>query len=182
MKVTSSHARAGASNLRESFAAIYDEYMPRVYRYVSYRVNSTACAEDLTSMIFEKALQKFNQYRPEKGAISTWLFAIARNTVIDYYRIKHGSKTVPLQEWSDVSGNSSPVEEEFDRRAERIRLKECLSLLSPKEQEIVALKFGSEQKNRQIAASLNISESNVGTIVYRAIQQLRKCFQEAHSG
>ena len=182
MKITSSRARDDASNLRESFAAIYDEYMPRVYRYVSYRVNSVACAEDLTSMIFEKALHKFNQYRPEKGAVSTWLFAIARNTVIDYYRTEHGSKTVPLQEWSGVSGNESPVEEEMDRKAERIRLKECLSLLSPKEQEIVALKFGSEQKNRQIAASLKISESNVGTIVYRAIQQLRKCFQEAYNG
>ena len=70
----------------ESFGRLYEQYLPRIFRYVSYRVGDTIAAEDLTSDIFNKALTGFAKYDAGKAAFSTWIFSIARNTLIDYYR------------------------------------------------------------------------------------------------
>ena len=166
---------AGVS--RENFLELYEQYLPRGLRYMSYRVNDVSEAEDLTSDVFQKALGKFASYRPDKSSLPTWLFTIARNTVIDHYRKADRKKTVvPLENVADMSETKSSPEEEYSRREERQRLKVCLAVLSDQEQEIVSLKFGSEINNRQIADMLNLSESNVGTILYHSICRLRDCF------
>jgi len=96
--------------------------------------------------------------------------------VIDYYRKADKKKVVPLENIVEMSETRLSPEEEFYRREERQRLKVCLSALSVQEQEIVSFKFGSELNNRQIATMLGLSESNVGTILYRAVRRLRDCF------
>jgi RNA polymerase sigma-70 factor (ECF subfamily) len=161
---------------RDRFLGLYEEYLPKVFRYISYRTNDTPLAEDLTSEVFEKALDKLDSYRPEKSSLSTWLFTIARNTVIDHYRRSERKKAVPLEDIAEMKGTRPSPEQEYERREEQERLKVCLAALSAKEQEIVSLKFGSELNNRQIADMLGLSESNVGTILYRSIRRLRDCF------
>ena len=161
----------------EVFGRLYEQYLPGVFRYVSYRVGDKTVAEDLTSDIFSKALTNFAKYDSGKGAFSTWIFSIARNTVIDYYRKR--SKEQKLQrrdvEPKDMMFFASPEEEVW--RSEEIRkLKDCLSLLNPNEQELVSLKFSSEMTNREISRVTGLSESNVGTIVCRALRKLRDCF------
>jgi RNA polymerase sigma-70 factor (ECF subfamily) len=55
-------------------------------------------------------------------------------------------------------------------------LKVCLSQLTLQEQEIIAMKFGGEMTNREIAKTLGLSDSNVGIIIYRAVRKLRDSF------
>ena len=76
------------SSPRETFAELYEEYLPKVFRYVRYRVNELQVAEDLTSTTFEKALVNFEKYSADRAAFSTWVFSIARNVVIDHYRVR----------------------------------------------------------------------------------------------
>ena len=70
----------------EAFAGFYEQYLPKVYRYISYRISDTHTAEDITSAVFEKALNKFKSFSPEKASFSTWIFTIARNTLTDHFR------------------------------------------------------------------------------------------------
>ena len=80
------NAQGIAGSPSERFVALCKEYLPKVYKYMTYKVPDIQTAEDLTSRVFEKALNKFGSHDSEKGAFSTWLFSIARNTIIDYYR------------------------------------------------------------------------------------------------
>ena len=80
-----------------------------------------------------------------------------------------------------ASGDLSP-EEEVTKSEERKRLQSCLAKLSRDEQELISLKFGAELNNRQIAKTLGLSESNVGTRLYRAVRKLRDSFQEPVNG
>ena len=73
-------------------------------------------------------------------------------------------------------------EEELERKEELGKLREGLSGLSREEQEVISLKFGSDMNNRQIAKMLGLSESNVGTKLYRAVRKLRDSFQESKNG
>ena len=87
---------------REVFSELYDEFMPKVFRYIHYKVNHQQTTEDLTSMVFEKALVSFDKYSSEKAAFSTWIFSIARNTLIDYYRTNKMRQQASLDEAVEV--------------------------------------------------------------------------------
>ncbi len=165
----------------ETFAGLYEEYLPRVYRYISYRITDVPTAEDLTSTVFEKALTKFRSYNPEKAAFSTWIFSIARNTLTDYFRVSRKRQTVQLDDLAAAVPAESP-EDESDRNEELRMLNICLARLSGPEQEIISLKFGAEMTNRQIARELALTESNVAVIVYRAVRKLRDSFRGSKDG
>jgi len=168
---------------REIFVELYEEFLPKVFRYIRYRVNSEQETEDLTSMVFEKALVNFEKYSRDKASFSTWIFSIARNTVIDHYRTQARRPAMSLEKAEiEVSSNELLPDEAIVRIEEREKLQTCLSRLSHEEQEIIALKFGSEMNNRQIARTMGLSESNVGTKLYRAVKKLRDSFQEMENG
>ncbi len=176
------HAGEDTRNAREAFAELYEQYLPRVFRYISYRVGDVHLAEDLTSGVFEKALTGFSRYRSDKASFFTWLLSIARHAVIDHYRVSGKRQTIPLEEATEMSSESASPEEEAVRKEERQRLQTCLAGLPSQEQEIISLKFGAELTNRQIAGLLSLSESNVGTILYRAVRKLRDSFREWQNG
>jgi RNA polymerase sigma-70 factor (ECF subfamily) len=159
------------------FTALYEEHMAYVFRYINYRLGNRSQAEDLTSVVFEKALAAFDRYDPRKSAPQTWLLTIARNTVTDHLRKSSRRKTMPLENAVDVASADPSPSEEAERRDEYQQLQLCLSALPQREQEIVSLKFGGELNNRQIASAVGLSESNVGTILFRAICKLRNCFE-----
>jgi RNA polymerase sigma-70 factor, ECF subfamily len=166
------------SSAAETFAGLYELYLPKVYRYVSYRITDIHTAEDLTSTVFEKALTKFNSYKADKAAFSTWIFTIARNTLTDHFRANQSRKTVPMEDPAVAVGTDSRPEEESEKEEELQALHACVARLSKSEQEIISLKFGAEMTNRQIAVMLSLSESNVGIIIYRAMRKLRDSFRE----
>ncbi len=167
-----------SSSAAETFAGLYEQYLPKVYRYVSYRIPDIHTAEDLTSAVFEKALTKFNSYKADKAAFSTWIFTIARNTLTDHFRANQSRKTVPMEDPAAAVEPDSRPEDESEKEEELQTLHACVAQLSKSEQEIISLKFGAEMTNRQIAMMLSLSESNVGIIIYRAVRKLRDSFRE----
>ena len=161
----------------ESFGSLYEQYLPKIFQYVSYRVGDRITAEDLTSDIFNKALTNFTKYDSRKAAFSTWIYSIARNTVIDYYRKRSNEQKLRNKEAESgaIAFSASP-EEELSRSEEARKLHDCLSLLKPTEQELISLKFSGEMTNREISRITGLSESNVGTILCRAMRKLRDSF------
>jgi len=172
----------GPGSSREVFAGLYEQYMPGVYRYINYRVSNVHLAEDLTSAVFEKALAGFKRFQSDRASFFTWLMSIARHIVIDHYRRMSRRKNMPLEEASEILSDNASPEQEAVKREELQRLRFCLSGLSQQEQEIISCKFGAEMNNRQVAGMLSLSESNVGTILFRAVRKLRDCFREWQNG
>jgi RNA polymerase sigma factor (sigma-70 family) len=158
------------------FLEMYEQHLPTVYRYISYRIQDPQVVADLTSTVFEKALVSFASFDPRKAAPQTWLTIIARNSVIDYFRQSSKRHTVSLDYALGIQSNDPAPHEAVERKEEYDLLRACLALLSTREQEIVALKFGAEMNNRRIAATLGLSDSNVGIIIYRAVIKLKECF------
>lgn len=169
-------------NSREIFAGLYDEFMPKVYRYIHCKVNDEKLTEDLTSTVFEKALVNFASYSRDRAAFSTWILSIARNTLIDHYRTAGKRQHVSLDEAIETPSREPSPQEESEKRAETECLLKCLGGLSEQDQEIIGLKFAAELNNRQIASMLGLSESNVGVRLFRAVKKLREGFEESWNG
>lgn len=167
-----------AENAREAFAELYEYYLPKVFRYISYQVGDVHLAEDLTSAVFEKALTRLDSYRSNKASFSTWLLTVARNAVIDHYRVRSRKIIISIEETFELASEETSPEEEVIRKGELQRLEIYLRELPQQEREIISLKFGAELNNRQIAKILGLSESNVGTKLYRTICKLKDKFEE----
>lgn len=155
--------------------ALYAQQLPRVLNYFRYRVGSDAVAEDLTSLTFEKAWVARNRYRRDLASFATWLMTIARNVAIDHYRARRVH--APLGVAEHVASGDSP-ERDALLRSDLDQLSRLLEALPEREREIIALKYGSELNNREIAKQLRLSESNVGTILHRTVQTLRAGFEQ----
>jgi RNA polymerase sigma-70 factor (TIGR02952 family) len=157
----------------QQFTTIFETYYKRIYNYIAYRVSCRYTAEDLTSLVFEKTLSKLDSYSGEKAPFEVWLFAIARNVVNDYYRSRKRTSLFSLDTVMElVSGKKAP--EDLLLEEERsTRLNHALDTLAVKERNVVALKFGADLKNKEIALLTGISESNVGVILYRSMRKLK---------
>jgi RNA polymerase sigma-70 factor (ECF subfamily) len=160
---------------KHEFVAFYDEFLPQVYRYVRYRVADTATAEDLTATIFEKALRGWGKRR-KPDSVAPWVFRIAHNTVISHYRRSKRQREVPLDSVEVENGPAADLDnspEDQLLRAERWEhIETGIRALSPREQDIIALKFGGGLTNRAIAPVVGTSEGNVAVILHRAMRKL----------
>ena len=150
--------------------AAYRQQLPRVYNFFRYRVGRGAEAEDLTARTFEKAWVGRDRYRPDLGRFETWVMTIARRVAIDHLRGRRSH--APLEAAGELAGGPTP-EDLAERRSDEARLARLLEGLGERERELVALKYGAEMTNRAIARQTGLSESNVGTILHRTVQQLR---------
>jgi RNA polymerase sigma-70 factor (ECF subfamily) len=151
--------------------AVYTEQLPRVYNFFRYRLSNDAHAEDLTSRTFEKAWLARARYRRDLAGFATWLISIARNVATDHLRAQR--QHLPLEVADDVAAPGTP-HDAAALDSDLARLGRLLKTLPQREQELVALKYGAEATNRAIAELTGLSESNVGTILHRVVQALRR--------
>ncbi|MBX3055920.1 MAG: sigma-70 family RNA polymerase sigma factor [Anaerolineae bacterium] len=161
----------------QAFTELYEHYFPRVYKYVYYRVGERTATEDLVSTIFLKIVEQIDSYRERNGEFSPWLFRIAHNVVVDYYRKKARSE-VPLEESVlEISTTRFTERQVIDQLSDEDILAK-IALLGNREREIIGLKFGAGLGNSQIANLLNVSENHVAVILYRAMKKLRQGISE----
>jgi RNA polymerase sigma-70 factor (ECF subfamily) len=150
--------------------AVFSEQLPRVYNFLRYRLGNETLAEDLTSRTFEKAWRGRDRYRRDLAKFSTWLLRIARNVAVDHRRTAH--EHAPLETAAEQPAEGTP-EEDAVIRSNFARLSMLIGRLPERDRELLALKYGAGATNRAIAEVTGLSESNVGTILHRAVQTLR---------
>jgi RNA polymerase sigma-70 factor (ECF subfamily) len=154
---------------------VYKDLLPRVFNYFRYRLNDGYVAEELTSITFEKAWKARRRYEKDKGAFSTWIFTIARNTATDYLRTRGEEMELDAK---NVKVDPISTEDSYEKKEETHRLIEILSILDNREKELIGLKYGADLTNRKIAEITGLTESNVGTILHRTINKLREEWKE----
>jgi RNA polymerase sigma-70 factor, ECF subfamily len=161
--------------LEMDWDAVYADLEPRIYNFFRYRIGDDQSAQDLTSITFEKAWRGRMRFRRNLGAFSTWIFTIARNTAIDFFRQSH--RDTPLDESHDLIDSAS-VEVAVQHLQDVSHLSSLLARMQTRDHELIALKYGGRLTNREIARLTRLSESNVGAILSRAVQKLRAEWEE----
>jgi RNA polymerase sigma-70 factor, ECF subfamily len=150
---------------------VYAEQLPRVLNFFRYRLGDTADVEDLTARTFEKAWRARERYRRDVAGFATWLLSIARNVAIDHVRARQYQE--PLDAARAVASTAVTPEQQAVQQSEAQRLTALLATLPPRQRELIAMKYGADMTNRAIARATGLSESNVGTILHRAVEELR---------
>ncbi|MEK7545184.1 MAG: RNA polymerase sigma factor [Patescibacteria group bacterium] len=155
------------------FQKLYEEHMPKLYRYVYSRSGlDSAVAEDLTSEIFMKALEHFDGYKAD-FPFGAWLFGIARNHLIDHYKRNAKKKTSSLDEIENLLASSENIPEKAESALWNERLQQALKQLPPEKQELVTLRYVSGYSYAEMAKILGKEENAVKVATFRVTQHLK---------
>jgi RNA polymerase sigma-70 factor (ECF subfamily) len=162
---------AKENNSRSEFTILYDQYVDKIYRFIYYKTHHKETAEDLTSAAFVKALNSFSSFDQNKGGFSAWIYKIARNTVIDFYRSK--KTLINIDDVWDLSDNQD-IEREVDASLKLAEVKKYLKNLSSEQRDVVILRVWEGLSYKEIAAVLGKSENGCKMMFFRTIKKLKE--------
>ena len=161
----------------ELLESIYRQYYKNVYNYIGFRIDNHFDAEELASLVFEKAIDKWGYYNPD-FPVEAWLIGIAKNTVADYMRAKKRKYFVSLDNIIGLASPGKQPDEVVVVNEANKTFMVAMAKLKDGERQILSMKFATDLRHHEIAKILGISDSNVGVIVHRALKKLRKLMGE----
>ena len=156
----------------DAWAEVYEEYFSRVYRYIALRVGDKTEAEDLAGQVFLKALESISSFKWRGVPISAWLFRIAHNQVIDYWRTSKAKLHSPVEEWL-VGDDMDPVLE-AERDLDIRRVVQALGQLTQAQRDVIELRFAGGLSTSEVAKVLGKSQGAVKVLQHSALVSLRK--------
>lgn len=151
---------------------VYREHLDAVFAFFAYSVGRTV-AEDLTATTFERVVRHWSRYDAGRASERTWILSIARNTLIDHYRRQSHRSTTSLDEHPLLLDTLAADDDAFARTLAAGAFADWLSDLKPREQEILAMRYGADLSGAEIAKLTDLSEANVHQIISRTLRRLR---------
>lgn len=153
-----------------ALAKIYDLYSPELYRYAARFLGDPSVAEDCIADTFSRFLKAVSAKRGPKDHLRAYLYRIAHNWIVDYYR--RAPEIIELKETHLVS-NDTP-EQEAGMRIRKEQVREAIRQLTPDQQQVIALKYLQGWKNEEIAQALKKPVGAVKSLQHRALASLQK--------
>lgn len=159
---------------------LYDRYESRIYSYIFRRTGDATLAEDLTAQVFLKMLEAIRSSKAWHSSFSGWLYRIAHNAVIDYYRQRDRQQLVQLEDAvSVVASDHNPVviaETNMDAN----RLRAAIARLTEEQADVIGLRFLEGYSISEVAIMMDKTEGSIKALQYRAVATLRQLLQ--HEG
>ncbi|MBR0311419.1 MAG: sigma-70 family RNA polymerase sigma factor [Oscillospiraceae bacterium] len=152
----------------ERFEDIYQRYYSKVLSYLLSRVRPPEDAEDVCSEVFEKVLRGLNTYDENKGAISTWIYRIAHNAILDHARKRH-----PTEELDESLVSGELIDDTLLRSESLTALSAALERLDEDERDVIVLHYYEGYTLRAISERTGIPYRTVIRREQRALSMLK---------
>lgn len=172
---TEAHQMRAAMHDLAQFAPIYEQYFGRIYRYCVRRVGAVEEAEDLTSVIFTRALVSITGYRG--GSVAAWLFQIAHNAVVNHLRSRRTHLSIDDAELDLVADHSAPLDNMMRDETQQA-LRDLVATLPDEQQNLLALKMVAGLSAAEIGQVIGKNAGAVRVELHRIISKLRARYDE----
>ena len=171
-----------------AFVGLYDHYFPRIHAYVRYRVFRPQDAEDIIADVFLKAMRRIGRFEwRHENSFAAWLFRIAHNMIVDYYRRYDGIELASIPDPAldsdgrratkgigPATSRARQPEDALTQRETYRQMRALILTLSPRRQEVITLRFFGGLRNKEIALVLGLDERTIASHLSRGLQDLRK--------
>lgn len=148
---------------------VYREYHDKVLHYVIGKTSNYNEAEDITQNVFVKIFAKIDTFDESKASISTWVYTIAQNTVIDFYRTRKVNVELPEDIPQDVG-----LDEDILNAEVLEALADALEQMDERERDLIVLHYYQNRTLKEVSEALGMSYSNTKLVHNKAIVNLRK--------
>lgn len=152
---------------------LYKEYSKKIYSYLLSLSNDENIAEELLQETFYSAVKNINKFRNE-SSVKNWLYTIAKNKWIDYYKKFQRTNTSELLEDNVNLLSNSTIEEDYLNKDELLNICRKIHMMDEKTKEIVYLRIFTNFSFKEIANIIGKTEENTRIIFYRAKNKLKE--------
>jgi RNA polymerase sigma-70 factor (ECF subfamily) len=161
------------ANEPAAFDELYTRYSPRVFGYLYQRLNGDVEeAEDLTAEVFAKVYLKIDSFEVQGAPLSSWLFRIARNQLIDSVRRRKAPTPVGFDDAPPLTAGS--VFHGVDQHMAMDLIKTGLARLTPEQRQVIVLRFLEDKSIAETAATMQRNEEAVKKLQARGLASLRR--------
>ncbi len=169
----------------QAFAELFDYYFDKIFHYILYRTGNAETARDIAAEVFFKAQKNIKNFRFMGYPFSAWLYRMAGNEIISYFRHKkfeplsieaylEDNKIEGPASRQDLSEEIIKAQELADSNGAYCAVKQALFKLDPIYQEVIVLKFLQEKSIKEICEILGKKEGTVKSLISRALEMIRK--------
>jgi RNA polymerase sigma-70 factor (ECF subfamily) len=174
-EVNGGQLTANARSDPAAFTALYRRHYDTVFRYCVHRLFERQTAEDVTSAVFLKVVEKLGRFSGDERQFRNWLYKIATNEVNNHLR-RAARRNGLLERFHERAGRQTggcrALKDETGE--ELVLLKQAMLTLKPRYQTIITLRFFENLKLTEIAEVLGSSPGTVRSQLARALSKLRK--------
>ena len=158
-----------------AFSALYEHYYDSIFRYVSFRTGNTTEAEDITAEVFVRMIESIHRFKWKGYPFSSWLFRIAHNLVVDFYRKKGRRRMVSLE-------NAPPIMEEgvvdadarMDLELTMGDVRRAMEDLTDLQREAITLRFAAGLSVAETAKAMGKKDNAVKALQHAGLKKLRR--------
>jgi RNA polymerase sigma-70 factor (ECF subfamily) len=159
---------------RAAFEVLYERYARAVFGLALRRLGDRDRAEEAVQETFAAVWRSARSYRPERGPGGPWLYAVARNAIVDRFR----GRTEPVADIPDTPSSEIGPEEAAEAGWVAWRVHRALAALPPPEREVVELAYWSGLSQSEVAEFLNVPLGTVKTRTRSALGRLGRLLEE----
>ncbi|MFN2201030.1 MAG: RNA polymerase sigma factor [Caldilineaceae bacterium] len=171
--------RAQQESDPDAFDGLYLLFADRVYRYLLARLGDAEMAEEVTSQVFLRLIEKVHMYRISQSdnvaIFSAWLYRMAYNKMVDILRARRRANLVDLEhaERLYADGSADNIHDRIDNES----IFSKLQLLNEQQREVLILRFIEELSITETAETMQKSEGAIKALQHRALASLRRYLQ-----
>ncbi|MDZ5712043.1 RNA polymerase sigma factor SigX [Jeotgalibacillus haloalkalitolerans] len=167
------------------FKRLYIEYQQDVFQFLIYMVKNRDTAEDLLQEVFIKVMNSYHRFEG-KSSEKTWLFSIAKNVTIDYFRKQKTIRKRVMDhfDWGEreIAGSERLPEELAEQNEQVKKLYACLDYCTTDQKMVIITRYIQDLNISETAEVLGWSEGKVKTTQHRAIKKLKELMSEEEEG
>ncbi len=161
--------------MKKRFLKAYNDYSPSILRHIYFRVNNQELAEDLTQETFFKTWRYISKKDTEIANLKTFLYKVANNLIIDYYRQKNNKMTVAIDEVSEeFIATESQQEKEADQAFDKKLVEKFLLKLKDDQKQVLLYRYIDDLSILEISKLTGKTKENIRVIIHRGLKALKE--------
>ena len=157
---------------KNDITTLFEENYEKVVNYIASRISNMSEAEELASDVFVKALEHIDGFKNKGIPIEAWLYKIAHNITIDYYR-KKKYPTINIEDVINMESYNN-TEKKVLENLDKEEIKIALSKLSSLQQQVIQLRLVSGLRSKKVAQIMEKSDGAIRELQRSGLKALRE--------
>ena len=159
---------------QSSFALLYERFFDQIFRYVSFKTGSPTEAEDITGEVFVRMIESIHRFKWQGHPFSSWLFRIAHNLIVDYFRKKGKKALVPLEGSADnLQSDQVDVDRRIDLELAMDEIRRAMEGLTELQREVISMRFAGGLSVAETARAIGKKDNAIKALQHAGLKKLR---------
>ena len=167
----SSRFTMARNETENNITTLFEENYEKIVNYISARISNFSEAEELAAEVFLKALEHIDGFKNKGVPIEAWIYKIAHNITVDYYR-KKKYPTITIEDVINMESYHN-TEKKVIENLDKEEIKQALSKLSPLQQQVIQLRLISGLRSKEVAEIMEKSDGAIRELQRSGLKALR---------